>query len=220
MNREQVVQTASEVADHHGCHTVILYGSWARGDATAVSDIDLLCVRDDGATVRDARLIHGAYLDAFVYAHAALAKIDASLLRILGGVVIREREGFGRQLLERVEELRARGPDRVPDDERRARVVWAHKMLERIRGEDDAHANYRRMYLLIQTLEDHFTLQDRWFPGEKEAFVWLRQNDSRTHELFDVAYRQSAGLASIKELVRVVYGELPADLSADLSRNS
>jgi predicted nucleotidyltransferase len=39
----------------YGCHTVILYGSRARGDATAESDYDVLGVRDSGEAIRDAR---------------------------------------------------------------------------------------------------------------------------------------------------------------------
>ena len=49
------------VMTKHQCHTLILYGSWARGDATATSDYDLLAIRQRGKkVVRDARLWEGA----------------------------------------------------------------------------------------------------------------------------------------------------------------
>ena len=37
-----------ELIGNHGCHTVILYGSMARGDATECSDVDVLGIRETG----------------------------------------------------------------------------------------------------------------------------------------------------------------------------
>jgi predicted nucleotidyltransferase len=208
MNRVEVERVALEAADRHGCHTVILYGSWARGDATPASDVDVLCARDDGPSFRDARLVDGVYLDAFVYPKSALEKIDAEMLRLLGGVVLRERDRIGTALLERVQALHARGPDPLTDDMRQVQVVWAHKTLERIRNED-VDGRYRRMHLLIQALEDYFTRRKRWFPGSKEGLPWLLQNDPPAHALFEAAYAANATHASLLELVRAVYGDIP-----------
>ncbi|MBL7543946.1 MAG: nucleotidyltransferase domain-containing protein [Bdellovibrionaceae bacterium] len=41
-------QLTQELTDKHKCHTVILYGSHARGDATLHSDYDLMGVRKSG----------------------------------------------------------------------------------------------------------------------------------------------------------------------------
>jgi len=43
----------------HGVHTLLLYGSRARGDATPESDIDVAGYADVAETTRDARLWHG-----------------------------------------------------------------------------------------------------------------------------------------------------------------
>jgi predicted nucleotidyltransferase len=66
INRE-IERIAKAVMEAHGCHTTILHGSWARGDATSQSDIDLLCVRENGPAARDARVVDGIYVDAFIY---------------------------------------------------------------------------------------------------------------------------------------------------------
>lgn len=50
----------------HECHTVILYGSRARATHVPTSDYDLLGIREGGEDTRDARLIDGVFLDAFV----------------------------------------------------------------------------------------------------------------------------------------------------------
>lgn len=95
----QIERLAVTTMEAHGCHTVILYGSRARGDATLQSDVDLLCVREAGPAVRDARIVDGLYLDAFIYPEATLRKLEPSLLRVLGGIVVCERGGFGSALL-------------------------------------------------------------------------------------------------------------------------
>src|SRR6185503_14495551 len=121
----------------------ILYGSQARGDATLESDVDLIAVRDEGPSLRDARIVDGLYLDAFVYPEATFTTLDPSLLRLLGGVVIRERGGFGTALLTRVQEHYDRGPLPLPDDERHALMVWARKMLDRTESHRDVVGDYR-----------------------------------------------------------------------------
>jgi hypothetical protein len=154
--------------------------------------------------------VDGLYLDAFIYPETALSTLEPSLLRVLGGIVVCERGGFGSALLARVEEFHARGPRLLPDDERQALVVWSQKMLERFRGQHGLEANYRRMFLLVRALEDYFLLRNAWFRGEKEAFAWLFQHDNSTYRLFERAAAPTAGAVSFAELVRTVYGPHPA----------
>jgi len=143
---------ALAIADGHGCHTVVLYGSRARGDADDGSDVDVLCIRDDGPSFRDSRVIDGVYFDVFVYPRDAVATVDVALLRILGGQVLRERDGEGTALLSRVRDRFEKGPDPLPADDQIARIVWAHKMLARIHSSDGVEADYRRMELAVQAL--------------------------------------------------------------------
>src|SRR4051812_39434679 len=153
MDHREIERIALTLMATHGCHTAILYGSLARGDATPQSDVDILCVREDGPSFRDARIEEGVYIDAFIYPEAKLATPEPSLLRVLGGTVIRERDGFGTALLARLRDLHDRGPTPVPDDERRAVLLWSRKMLDRFRGQRGLEADYRRMQLLLQSLE-------------------------------------------------------------------
>ena len=206
MDHREIERIALTILAAHGGHTMILYGSHARGDATLQSDIDLLCVRDDGPSVRDARIVEGIYIDAFIYPETALKTLDPALLRVLGGVVIRERDGFGSALLSRLRELDDRGPAPLPDDERQARTVWSQKMLDRFRGDRGVEAGYRRMYLVVQALEDYFSLRNTWFRGPKEAFPWLLQHDASTHARFERATQPGASDGDFAALVHAVYG--------------
>lgn len=206
MNHREIERIASTLMATHGGHTTILYGSHARGDATPQSDVDLLCVREDGPAVRDACLVDGIYLDAFIYPESALKTLEPSLLRVLGGVVLHERKGFGTKLLTQLQELHDRGPAPLPDDERRALIIWSRKMVDRFRGDHGLEANYRRMQLLPQALEDYFRLRDAWFEGSKAAFAWLLQHDGSAHTAFERAAQAGASDDAFAELVEIVYG--------------
>jgi len=205
MEHREIERIALTIMEAHGCHTTILYGSRARGDATLQSDVDLICIREDGPAVRDARVVDGIYVDAFIYPEATLKTLEPSLLRVLGGVVIRERGGFGSALLTRLRELHDRGPTPLPDDERRALVLWSQKMLDRFRGQRGLDASFRRMFLLIQALEDYFVLRNAWFRGSKEAFAWLRQHDISAYVLFERAAQPGASDGAFSDLVQTVY---------------
>lgn len=206
MAYEDVERIALEVMSAHGCHTAILYGSWARGQATAESDLDLLCVRDEGKPFRDARVIEGVYLDAFIYPRAELANPAPELLRALGGVVLREADGCGTALLAQLAALHARGPAPLPEDERRALVLWSRKMLERLGGTSGLEVGYRRMQLYLQCLEDYFALRGKWFEGPRQAYAWLLQHDTATYRCFAHAALPAASADAFVALVQAVYG--------------
>lgn len=205
MSRDEIERLALGVTGEHGCHTTILYGSRARGDFTARSDVDLIGIRREGVPVRDARVVEGLYFDVFVYPESALATLEPSHLRLLGGVVLQEAGGFGAGLLARVKELSDRGPPALPEDERRALLVWSRKMLDRLRGQQGVEADHRRMFLVIQALEDYFSLRGAWFRGPKEAFAWLRANDPEAYASFEAASRSGAGEGDLAALVAAVY---------------
>ena len=114
MEYKDAERIALEVMAAHGCHTAILYGSWARGEATEQSDVDVLCVRDAGKAVRDARVSDGVYVDAFIYPKAELATPQPALLRVLGGVILCEADGVGSALIAQLQALHERGPEPMP----------------------------------------------------------------------------------------------------------
>ncbi len=196
----------------HGCHTVILYGSRARGDAGPESDYDLLGVREGGESRRDARWVEGAFLDAFVHPEAKIAQAGADLLHVRGGRILCEKDGAGTQLLARLDAVHAAGPKPLPADEASARRVWAQKMVGRARR-GDLEGHYRRAWLLTALLEDYFLLRALWFPGPKHALAWLWAHAPDVHAAFDAALRPGADLDAVARLAGVVV-ELPMPASA------
>ncbi|MBO9542689.1 nucleotidyltransferase domain-containing protein [bacterium] len=192
-----------ELRDRHACHTVILYGSRARGDHSAHSDYDVLGIRKDGEAYRDARPWQDSYLDAFIYPEAAFDVLDEGMLRLHGGRVLIEQEAWGRQLLMRVDALFSAGPAAPDPTEVQTRITWARKMLARIQRQD-LEAHYRRHWLLVQLLEDYFYLRRQWYRGPKESFAWLQANDPPTYSRFEAALEPHASDEHLHLLVEHV----------------
>jgi hypothetical protein len=199
--RRSLESLTKELCRKHGCHTLILYGSRARGDATPASDYDLIGIRTNGKAIHDTRRWNGAYLDVFVYPERRLK--PGELLRVRGGRVLIEKNGMGTRLLTRIERLHARGPKPLMPEERRALRIWSRKMLERVRLAG-TEGNYRRAWLLMQLLEDYFLLRGKWYPGPKEALAWLAGNEPAMHRCFDQALKPNASIRKIEGLVEKV----------------
>lgn len=196
-----------ELTRVHGVHTVILYGSRARGDDTAESDVDVASFADVPQTLRDARLWRGVYLDAFVYPTAVTDANDLDLLKLCGGRVLLDARGLAGPMLARLDATLRAGPTPLPEDEQRMRRVWAHKMLARIER-DDVEAHYRWHWLLYSLLEDHYALCGRWYRGPKLALAELQREDVELFAAFERALRPGATIEPLRELVHRVVGAL------------
>jgi len=192
------------LAVEHECHTIILYGSRARGDAEPDSDYDLIGFRDGTEPVRrETGHWRGALLDVFIYPAERLAAVDDALLHVRGGHVLRQRGELGAQFLASLERLHASAPPSLPNDEIEARKNWALKMLDRA-ARENIEGNYRRVWLLTTLLENYFVLRSRRYPGPKEAFDVLAVSDPQAHALFSEALRPGAEHVTLTVLVGYV----------------
>lgn len=200
---EDLEALVAELRDTHGCHTIILYGSRARGDWTDESDYDVAGIRERGPAVRDARPWRGSFLDAFIYAEPDVATASDERLHWLGGRVLEEQDGLGRRLLADLAAIEAAGPAPLAADDAATRHVWLRKMLDRVaRGDLEGH--YRRAWLQFQALEDYFALRGRWYRGPKEAFTWLEAHDPETRLAFERALAPGAPMEALRAMVERV----------------
>lgn len=202
MNERALV---AELVRAWGAHTVLLYGSRARGDDTPESDVDVAAFADVDAPSRDARLWQGLYLDAFVLPTVEATRAEPEQLKLLGARVLLDARGLAGPLLARLEALDAAGPPALAPDDANTRRVWARKMLARI-ARDDLEARYRRAWLHYQLLEDHFALERRWYRGPKRAFVELAARDPALHAAFVAALAPGATQRELAALVERVVG--------------
>lgn len=201
VHEDPFLQTAvREFASKYKCHTVLLYGSRARGDATRQSDYDLMGVRKSGPKLRVAEKRGPHYLDGFVFAEKDLQKLGEQHLYMKEARVLVDPSGYGSKLLRKLGALAKQPPKRLAADEANTRRVWAHKMLERI-ALGDIEANYRRSWLHETLLIDYFELRQLRFGGSKESFAWLKKHDRATYQLFDHVLSRPTELALLKKLV-------------------
>ncbi|CAN5924264.1 hypothetical protein BH11MYX4_BH11MYX4_50470 [soil metagenome] len=184
----------------HLVHTVILYGSRARGDATPESDIDVAGCAEVAETTRDARLGNSMFLDGFVYPTAQTDSTDVDMLKLLGGRVLLDERGLARPMLERLAALERQGPPPLREDDAQMRRVWARKMQARIRR-DDLEARYRYHWLLFQLLEDYFALRGAWYRGPKVALAGLQRDEPAAFAAFERALTPGSGLDALDALV-------------------
>lgn len=159
-------------------------------------------------SLHNARLWNNNYLDIFIYNEKDVIIVDSSFLRILGGVVLQEREGFGQNLLKQVDQLFATGPAALSANEIQLRRTWCYKMLKRI-SQGDIEADYRRVWLLYTLLEDYFALRQKWYLGSKQSWNWLKTYERDTYMAFEMALKPGTPFSAIESLVEKVIAVNP-----------
>jgi uncharacterized protein len=186
------------------CHTIILYGSRARGlGVTDSSDYDLIAIRRTGENLREACEFEGRFLDAWIYSESILKKIDSSFLRIRNGLVIEQKKDLATKLLKKIDEIFNAGPIPTPEWESALISSWLQKMFQRS-ALKDIEGNYRRHWLLFDCLESYFKLRNLWYHGPKESFNWLETYDRKVYLAFEKALSTNAKEVDIKNLIELV----------------
>lgn len=184
---------ADELCLKHHAHTVILYGSRARGTPRPTSDVDVFVLRDEGPATSDHRRWESLWLDAWIHPARDAEQPEEGLLRLCGGRVLRQRDGLGDALLARVVAMRDAGPPPLTDEKRALCATWLEKTAARVReaSPDDLEAMLRRAALLNEALESYFVLRERWYPGPREALEVLAREDAATRACFAAALRDA-----------------------------
>ncbi|MBJ7555194.1 nucleotidyltransferase domain-containing protein [Marinomonas spartinae] len=187
-------------------HTIILYGSRARGEATQASDIDIACFVDSGTETKEARVFHGVYLDAWVYPSEKMTLVSDDALRFGDGICLLDQRGLGGQYLAAIQERIEAGPEILDETDRSHTFEWISKMLSRIEL-DDLEGKYRRHWLQFELLEIYFQLRGLWFFGPKKSLRYLQENDAVAYQLFYDVYDDPTDVDRLKLLVQCVVGK-------------
>lgn len=186
------------------CHTVLLYGSRARGQATASSDYDLAGVRSQGPNLRIARQVEGHDWDLFLYQESDLRRFGDQQRAWKDALLLVDRHGYGARLMRRLKRFLATPPASAPPDEIAACKAWSLKQLVRC-GVGDVHGDFRRLELAVAALSDYFRLRELPYPGPKAALQWLKENDAACYGCFQDVYRDPLNRRSLEGLVARVY---------------
>ncbi|MER0508605.1 nucleotidyltransferase domain-containing protein [Aeromonas veronii] len=192
-----------ELKEKYAPHTIILYGSHARNEATETSDIDIACFCDCPNEQKDARLFHGIYLDVWVYPTDYLDSIPDEALRFGDGKIIYDTQGLGIDYLAKVKKKLADGKPAMSAADKVHLQEWAMKMLERAHDKD-LDGTYRRTWLQHDLLEIYFEIRGLWYLGSKKSFQYLQQHDKPILTLFDKMYKDPLNLDLLAVLTKQV----------------
>ena len=198
---ERLTTIVDELKNKYHCHTIILYGSRARGDHTATSDYDVAGIRKTGQKKRIARFDekNNVYHDIFIYSEKDLKRPTEKHLIMADGLVILEQDHFGQRLLDKLNEL-LKKPENISKDELEFRKTWYQKMLARA-SIRDVEGKYRHIWIIFVILEDYFAFRGMRYQGPKKAFQYLRKSDPETLLLFEEAL---TNVCNIEALVRLI----------------
>lgn len=193
-----------ELVSLYHCHTIILYGSRARGDFTSSSDYDVAGIAAVGEKKRIARFDekHGVYHDIFVYPDSAFDTISDEYLCMSDGIVIIEHTDFGTNLLTKLSDA-LKLPESITPDEITVRKVWYNKMLARA-STRDIEGKYRHIWAIYTIIEDYFVFRGLRYQGPKKAFQYLKIHDSETLSLFEEALSNMNDVYILKKLIEKV----------------
>lgn len=177
----------NEVVEKYNPHTVIIYGSRARGDATDESDVDMACFLDSPSVSEDFRSFGGIFLDAWLYPTESMKNSD-NFVQMGKAFCAVDKFGYGAKLLQEINKKIETGPKPLTEKEKFNIIELKIKNLKRA-AKGDIEGNHRRSYLQYDLLETYFHLRDKWFFGAKSSLTWLKENDEVAFSLFENVYR-------------------------------
>lgn len=186
------------------CHTIILYGSRARGLITPTSDYDVIGVRRHGRKTRIAKKQKGYYWDVFVYSEKDLRKLGDPHLSWKNAQILYENGTYGRNLLRRLHILLKKPHRPAPQYEINVTKAWAQKELDRCRAAG-IQGLYRRVEFLSSLVADYFFVRKKRFWGPKEGFAWIEENDPKTFKRIQQALKSPNNLILLSVAASRVY---------------
>lgn len=193
-----------ELTSLYHCHTIILYGSRARGDFTSTSDYDVAGITKTGKKQRIARFdeTHKVYHDIFIYPESAFDTICDEHLSMSDGIVIVEQAHFGTKLLKKLSAAITL-PESITTDEIAVRKVWYQKMIARA-STRDLEGKYRHIWSIFTILEDYFVFRGLRYQGPKKAFQYLEEHDPEILSIFDQALSNTDDVDILKKLIQEI----------------
>ncbi len=163
---------------------ILVYGSFADGANDPESDFDAIVLTDGGAETHDGTVVNGTPLDVFLCPEERLCgDFDCeAYLPAAWATVVYDQNGAAERLRKTVSDYAAAIPPKTDEEKRRLRE-WCGKTLRRA-GRGDAEGNFRRAWLLTDSLEIWCELNDIPYRGVKKALHTLAETDPEASRLY------------------------------------
>ena len=147
--------------------SLLVYGSFARGDWDEYSDFDCMIIVDEKSVKHDDTVIEGVQLDCFVFTAEETAEEDPEPFLPAYDAEILIDDGIGEQLQERVRRY-VREHETIDADEKAFIISWIRKTMKRMQKDDD-EGNYRAIAFLWESLTDYCLLRDLFYFGSNNT---------------------------------------------------
>jgi predicted nucleotidyltransferase len=193
------VDLKNYLIEKYNCDSIILYGSYARGDYTKESDIDILCLRKNDIEVNDTSLFQGKILDVWI--KSSKKEISPkNFLHVRDGKVLFDKTFEGEKLLNEIKKYFDNGPPKLDKGQKKFLIDWINKMYNRsLKG--DVEGKYRYYWLTKDILEIYFELNNQWYEGPKKSLRWLEENDSHIFNLYKLVLSDEVPSINMKLLI-------------------
>ena len=147
--------------------SLLVYGSFARGDWDEYSDFDCMVIVDEKSVKHDDTLISGVQLDCFVFTAEETAEEDPEpFLPAYDAEILIDDDA----------------------DEKAFIISWIRKTMKRMQKDDD-EGNYRAIAFLWESLTEYCLLRDLFYFGSKTTIQYLLTNDMEGYKLFHKAIK-------------------------------
>lgn len=186
----------------YGCHSIIIYGSFANGNYTEESDIDLLCFCDNPERENDTSIFDSRRIDAWIYKTEKMNN-STQFLHVLGGKILLDERNLCTNFLNDIDKQFKEGPKKLSSEQKEFLKSWLKKMLKRAK-KGDIEGNFRYHWMLNDSLEIYFNIKDRWYLGPKKSLQWLLHNDKEAYSIFDNALKINADITEIERLIQFI----------------
>lgn len=186
----------------HNCHSIILYGSFANGDYTEESDIDLVCFCDNPTKENDTIILNDRRLDAWIY-KTEIMNNCTQFLHIIGGKILLDERNLCTNFLYEIDKHFTNGPEQTSLEQKEFLKSWLQKMLNRAK-KGDIEGNFRYHWMLNDSLEIYFNIKDRWYLGPKKSLQWLQDNDKEAYYVFNNALKINTDITDIEKLIQFI----------------
>lgn len=202
---QQIVDTLQDSFD---CHTVLLYGSRARGTARPDSDWNIIAVREKPPTVWcDDVLEEVGMLHIQIYPNPAVQyHFNSPFFRttdLAHGKVLCEHDGLGARIIQHAQTMLREGyPPEAEGFMGNMRAYYRHDVLDALEDatQNPIYQNYRLQQGLHRSLRYYLRARGKHMMSPIEGFRYIQSNDPEAYALFERAYKPDATLEDVKAL--------------------
>lgn len=197
-----------ELRRRFDAQVVILYGSYARGEAGPGSDVDVICFCSGEQRCPVTFFLGELLIDAWIHPFADLEQ-DCELDKLLGGRVLLDQDARGAALLATISARLALPRQPLSSEQDRHLRSWVWKMLDRA-AHPDLFGAHRRHWLLHDLPEIWCELNGHHFTGAQNALRAMMRSATELDEALPLAMRPEATLEDVRRLALLVVGPRPS----------